>query len=53
MLRLVTDHAPDDLLRNLAEARRATPGLFDGIHVFSFGGFLRTATWLRQTAQTS
>jgi methylenetetrahydrofolate reductase (NADPH) len=47
MLKLVSDHAPDALVQDLAEARRRMPGLFDGIHLFSFGGFQRTASWLR------
>lgn len=50
LLKLVTEQDPGDLLESLARAETARPGLVDGIHLFSFGGFPRTARWLRETA---
>jgi methylenetetrahydrofolate reductase (NADPH) len=46
-LRLFGEHAPDGLLAGLATERLAQPNLFDGLHVFSLGGFGRTAGWLK------
>ena len=51
MFKLLSDRSPDDLLADLATQLQRQPGLFDGIHLYSFGGFLRTAAWLRQCAQ--
>jgi methylenetetrahydrofolate reductase (NADPH) len=48
LLGLITDHDPDALLRDLADEGQRCTGLFDGVHLFSFGGFLRTASWLHQ-----
>jgi methylenetetrahydrofolate reductase (NADPH) len=47
-LRLLGDHRPEALLQDLAAAGEGAPGLFDGLHLFSFGGFSRTAAWLRR-----
>lgn len=47
---LLTDHDPDALLRDLAAEAQRYAGLFDGIHLFSFGGFRRTVSWLRSQA---
>jgi hypothetical protein len=46
----LTDHDPDALLRDLAAEAQRYAGLFDGIHLFSFGGFRRTVSWLRSQA---
>jgi methylenetetrahydrofolate reductase (NADPH) len=51
MLNLLSDQSPDKLLDELATGWQHEPGLFDGIHVYSFGGFLRTAAWLRQRSE--
>ena len=48
MLKLLTDHRPDALIMELAQEKLRQPGLFDEIHLFSLGGILRTASWLRQ-----
>lgn len=48
MLKLLTDQRPDALIRELALEKLRQPDLFDGIHLFSLGGLLRTASWLRQ-----
>ena len=50
MFNLLTDHDPDALLRDLAAEAQRFAGLFDGIHLFSFGGFGRTVSWLRDQA---
>ena len=50
MFGLMSDHDPAVLVRELAREWQRCTGLFDGLHVFSLGGFLRTATWLRRQA---
>lgn len=50
MFRLATEERPDALLQELGAERQRRPELFDGIHLFSFGGFRHTAAWL--AAQT-
>ncbi|HYJ42261.1 MAG TPA: methylenetetrahydrofolate reductase [Steroidobacteraceae bacterium] len=51
MFKLLSERSPGVLLDDLAAERRRQPDLFDGIHLYSFGGFLRTAAWLRQQAE--
>jgi methylenetetrahydrofolate reductase (NADPH) len=51
VFKLLADRSPDTLLVDLATELQHRPDLFDGIHLYSFGGFLRTAAWLRQRAQ--
>jgi methylenetetrahydrofolate reductase (NADPH) len=50
LVKLIGDHGPEPVMRDLAVARGAHPGLFDGIHFFCFGGFLRTCEWLQRLA---
>jgi len=50
MLKLFSDRSPDLLLDELGRAMHCEPALLDGIHLYSFGGFLRTAAWLRDAA---
>jgi len=50
MLKLFSDRSPASLLDELSREMRRKPALFDGIPLYSFGGFLRTAAWLRDTA---
>jgi methylenetetrahydrofolate reductase (NADPH) len=52
MFRLLSDSTPDELLGLLASELQCQPNLFSGIHLYSFGGFLRTAAWLRQHAES-
>jgi methylenetetrahydrofolate reductase (NADPH) len=48
IVRLLMEAGPDDVLRQLARfAAEHGPGQFAGIHFFSFGGFARTARWIR------
>jgi methylenetetrahydrofolate reductase (NADPH) len=51
LMKLIGDHGPEHVMRDLAGARIARPGLFDGVHFFCFGGFLRTCEWLQDAAQ--
>ena len=50
LLKLVGDHGPEQVLRGLAEAHRTNANIFDGIHLFCFGGYLRTCRWLNAVA---
>jgi methylenetetrahydrofolate reductase (NADPH) len=50
MAKLVGDHSPNALLTELARAAGAEP-LFDGLHVFSLGGYLRSCRWLHGLAE--
>jgi methylenetetrahydrofolate reductase (NADPH) len=47
---LLGDHGPDRMLRQLAQARVSGTCPVGGVHMFSFGGFLRTAQWLSRVA---
>lgn len=49
VLKLLGDHGPEALLRTLAREQEASG--FDGVHLFCFGGFLRTCQWLRSVTQ--
>jgi methylenetetrahydrofolate reductase (NADPH) len=46
LVKLVGDHGPEKLMRTLAGVSQ--PGLYDGLHLFTFGGFLRTCEWLQR-----
>jgi methylenetetrahydrofolate reductase (NADPH) len=48
LTRLIADHGPDDLIRNLAQAQCAREVDLARIHFFCFGGFLRTVQWLQR-----
>jgi methylenetetrahydrofolate reductase (NADPH) len=52
-LKLLSDHSPAELLTELATESVGLPGLVDGLHLFSFGGFSRTAAWLRRQEHAS
>jgi len=41
------EESPLGLMRSLAQARDSR---LDGLHIYCFGGFLRTARWLREVA---
>ena len=45
--KLLGDHGPESVLRGLAQARCANTSDFAGIHLFCFGGFVRTCQWLQ------
>lgn len=49
--KLLGEHGPQTVLRDLAGARSTGAADFDGIHLFCFGGFLRTCEWLYRVAE--
>lgn len=48
--KLLGDHGPQNVLRDLADAQSRAEADLDGIHMFCFGGFLRTCEWLHRVA---
>jgi methylenetetrahydrofolate reductase (NADPH) len=50
LVKLIGEHGPEHVMRDLASARVTQPALFDGVHFFCFGGFLRTCEWLHRAA---
>jgi methylenetetrahydrofolate reductase (NADPH) len=48
LMKLVGEHGPEQVLRGLAQARAL--GADWGIHLFCFGGFLRTCEWMHRVA---
>jgi len=46
LLKLIGDHGPEAVLWALAQARASGESDFSGIHLFCFGGYLRTCKWL-------
>ena len=51
VMKLMGDHGPQSVLRPLAAARSAGQCDFRGIHLFCFGGYLRTCEWLHRIAK--
>lgn len=50
LMKLIGDRGPESVLRGLAEAQAAGTSDFDGIHLFCFGGFIKTSEWLHAVA---
>jgi methylenetetrahydrofolate reductase (NADPH) len=48
--KLMGDHSPDQLTTELAQALVPDNSKFDGLHLFCFGGFLRSCEWLNRVA---
>jgi methylenetetrahydrofolate reductase (NADPH) len=48
--KLLGDHGPENLVRKLAAGRLSGEIDFSGIHLFCFGGFLRSCEWLHDIA---
>jgi methylenetetrahydrofolate reductase (NADPH) len=48
--RLLGDHGPESVLSGLAQARCEGAADFAGVHLFCFGGFVRTCQWLQAIA---
>ena len=48
--KLLGDHGPEGVLRGLAQARCEKSSDFAGVHLFCFGGFVRTCRWLQAIA---
>ena len=49
-VKLLGDHGPESVVRALAEARMAGESDFSSIHLFCFGGFVRSCEWLHAGA---
>jgi methylenetetrahydrofolate reductase (NADPH) len=49
--KLLGDHGPESVLRGLAQARCDNTSDFSGVHLFSFGGFVKTCQWLQAIAE--
>jgi methylenetetrahydrofolate reductase (NADPH) len=50
MMKLLGEQGPEDVVRGLAEARANNQTDFTGLHMFCFGGYLRTCEWLHAVA---
>ena len=50
LARLIVEHGPDDVMRDLAVARAGDASVISGLHFFCFGGYLRTCEWLSRYA---
>jgi methylenetetrahydrofolate reductase (NADPH) len=48
--KLLGVHGPESILRGLAAARNDSTGDFSGVHLFCFGGFVKTCQWLQAIA---
>jgi methylenetetrahydrofolate reductase (NADPH) len=46
--KLIGDHGPQNVMRELAQAHGSGASGFAGIHMFCFGGYLRTCEWLNR-----
>jgi methylenetetrahydrofolate reductase (NADPH) len=49
--KLLGDHGPESVLGALAQARIDETSDFAGVHLFCFGGFVRTCRWLQAIAE--
>lgn len=50
LVKLMGDHGPEKLMEALAVVPR--PEVYDGLHLFTFGGFLRTCEWLKRVGDS-
>jgi hypothetical protein len=46
----LVSNGPERVLRELAAARSRGTTNFSGVHLFCFGGYLRTCEWLHRAA---
>lgn len=49
--KLLGDHGPEEVMKDLGLAFEQDASTFDGLHFFCFGGYLRTCEWLKKVAQ--
>jgi methylenetetrahydrofolate reductase (NADPH) len=49
--KLLGDHGPESVISALAQARLDESSDFAGVHLFCFGGFVRTCRWLQAIAE--
>jgi len=47
IIRLITEAGPETVIRDLARGAEAGEARFAGVHLYTFGGLLRSARWLR------
>jgi methylenetetrahydrofolate reductase (NADH) len=47
IIRLMTEAGPESVIRDLARSAGAGEATFAGVHLYTFGGLLRSARWLR------
>jgi methylenetetrahydrofolate reductase (NADPH) len=50
LTRLIGERGPERIVRDLARAYLAGDLDIDGLHLYSFGGLLRTCRWFRAVA---
>lgn len=50
LVKLIGDHGPERVMSDLAVTRVAQSDVLDGVHLFCFGGFLRTCEWLERVS---
>jgi methylenetetrahydrofolate reductase (NADPH) len=48
--KLLGEHGPESVMRELADAYRNGRSDFNGVHFFCFGGYLHTCEWLNKVA---
>ncbi|MFL6575803.1 MAG: methylenetetrahydrofolate reductase [Povalibacter sp.] len=51
--KLIGEHGPEDVMRDLAVAYERDASTFSGLHFFCFGGYLRTCEWLGRYSRVS
>lgn len=49
-VKLIGEHGPENVMRKLADAQQSGNAHFDGVHLFCFGGYLKTCEWLHRVA---
>jgi hypothetical protein len=47
---LMAEQTPENIVVELSRSIQAGESAIDGLHVFCFGGYLRTCSWLRGVA---
>lgn len=48
--KMLVEHGPEEVVRDLAAAFDANASSFNGLHFFCFGGYLQTCEWLDKAA---
>jgi len=49
---VIADHGPDSVLTDLAQSRLNSDCDLHGVHLFAFGGLVRTAEWLAKASSS-
>lgn len=50
-VKLIGEHGPEAVMRNLAQGYGEKQSNFNGLHFFCFGGYLRTCEWLSKVTE--